>query len=112
MHVQRVHCRECGVGVEGDFLLPKLARLSSDDREFVEWFVLSGGSITQMEEKLAVSYPTVRKRLDEVIERLKRTPAGPRSRQAEILEQIDAGKISAKEGIALLRQGGKRRDKA
>ena len=51
-------------------MLPPLARLSSDDQEFVMSFVLSSGSLKEMSLRYRVSYPTVRNRLDDLIERL------------------------------------------
>ncbi len=47
-----------------------LLRLSPEDQSFVEAFVAESGSLKAMASRLGVSYPTVRNRLDDVIEKL------------------------------------------
>jgi hypothetical protein len=44
--------------------------LSSDELRFVERFVLCSGSLKALAKEYQVSYPTLRQRLDAVIERL------------------------------------------
>lgn len=63
-------CPACGTAVHGDFLLPALARLNSEDQQFALAFVLRSGSLKEMARLYGVSYPTVRNRLDELIARL------------------------------------------
>jgi hypothetical protein len=50
-----------------------LARLSTDDEDFVLEFIKASGSLKEMARLLGLSYPTVRNRLDEIIERIKFT---------------------------------------
>lgn len=56
--------------------LPPLASLVQEDQDFVLQFVKVSGSLKDMAQLLGVSYPTVRNRLDEIIERLKRQEGG------------------------------------
>jgi hypothetical protein len=51
--------------------LPVLAQLSKEDQEFALQFILFSGSLKDMANKMGVSYPTVRNRLDDLIEKLK-----------------------------------------
>ena len=69
--VKRLRCERCETEVEGSYSLPPLASLSQEDQEFVVEFVRASGSLKEMAGLLKVSYPTVRNRLDEVIEKLK-----------------------------------------
>ncbi len=111
LSVQRLHCANCRMGMEGDFVLPRLAQLSREHQAFIEVFVHCGGSITEVEKALGISYPTVRKRLDEVVAALEGLPeASPRRRQQEVLDQIESGKLSAREGAALLRKFKERKE--
>jgi hypothetical protein len=71
--VKRLRCERCETEVEGSYNLPALASLSSEDQEFVVEFVKASGSLKDMASLLKVSYPTVRNRLDQVIENLKQT---------------------------------------
>ena len=73
--VKRLYCEGCGTEVEGEFSLPALTSLSADDQEFLLNFVRASGSLKEMASILSVSYPTVRNRLDAIIEQLnKRQP--------------------------------------
>ena len=47
-------------------------RLSADDQRFVIDFVKCSGSLKEMAQRLGLSYPTVRNRLDDVIAQLER----------------------------------------
>lgn len=46
-------------------------RLSDEDRVFIKQFVLASGSLKQLAAIYDISYPTVRLRLDRLIERIK-----------------------------------------
>jgi hypothetical protein len=70
LQVKRLVCEGCGTEVEGVYPLPPLAALSVEDQGFVCDFVKASGSLKEMAALLKVSYPTVRNRLDEVIDRL------------------------------------------
>ena len=63
-------CPECGTAVQGDYLLPALSRLGSEDQQFALTFILRSGSLKEMARLYGVSYPTVRNRLDDLIARL------------------------------------------
>ena len=69
--MKRLSCQKCGTEVEGLYELPALASVSRADQEFILQFVKASGSLKEMASLLRVSYPTVRNRLDEIIERLK-----------------------------------------
>ena len=51
--------------------MPLLSQLSTEDRQFILQFIKASGSLKEMAKLLRLSYPTVRNRLDEVIERIK-----------------------------------------
>ena len=53
-----------------------LGRLSRDDLDLITEFVLRSGSLKDLAESYGVSYPTIRNRLDAVIERLRAAVAG------------------------------------
>ena len=58
--------------MHGDYLLPGLSRLGSEDQQFALAFILCSGSLKEMARLYGVSYPTVRNRLDDLIARLNR----------------------------------------
>ena len=69
--VRRMACRECETEIEGRLDLPPLAQLPDEDQQFILDFVKASGSLKEMARILRLSYPTVRNRLDDVIERCK-----------------------------------------
>ncbi len=70
LQVRRLGCPSCGTEVMGDYPLPALMRLSVEEQEFVLAFVRSSGSLKEMASLLKLSYPTVRNKLDDIIEKL------------------------------------------
>lgn len=102
MRITRLTCDECGLAHAGDFFTPRLYRLGPEEQRFVELFVLASGSLKQMAALLGVSYPTVRGRLDKLIEHLEGEKRADERRKQKILDDIDAGRISAKYGMRMI----------
>ncbi|HTG36141.1 MAG TPA: DUF2089 family protein [Thermoanaerobaculia bacterium] len=71
MQVTRMTCPSCEVSVEADFPAPRLARLPVEHQRFIEMFVLASGNLKAIAEQAGVSYPTVRSRLDKIIDSLR-----------------------------------------
>ena len=71
MAIARMACGGCGVAVEGVFAMTRLGSLAVEHQRFIEMFVLAGGNLKQIAEQAGVSYPTVRSRLDRVIDALR-----------------------------------------
>ncbi len=103
MVVRNLSCTACGLKIEGDLRLPNLVRLSPDQREFIELFVVSGGSLKDIGQILGISYPTVRARLDSVISSLKILRGEQEAHRHSVLDRLEKGEINAKEASALLR---------
>jgi len=73
LSVSTLRCESCQTKVEGAFDLPMLAALSPDVQNFIVEFVKNSGSLKKMAKEMSLSYPTVRNRLDEIIELLNET---------------------------------------
>jgi hypothetical protein len=71
LKVRRLFCQACETEIEGVFDLPQLAGLSIEDQNFILLFIKASGSLKEMAKLLKLSYPTVRNRLDEIIEHIK-----------------------------------------
>ncbi len=70
MKVGRLLCEQCGTEVCGSFSLPLLARLSEKEQQFIVDFIKASGSLKDMAKNMGVSYPTVRNKLDDLIDKL------------------------------------------
>jgi hypothetical protein len=97
--VERVRLTERDIAIEGSFELPQLARLSMEDQIFVTAFVRSHGSIKEMERVFGVSYPTIKSRLTRIANCLEFVESNPAPSQAEILDRLKRGEITAQEAI-------------
>ena len=71
MEVTRMACRDCKCSIGGEFAATRLARLPSEHQRFIEIFLLAGGNLKEIAAQAGVSYPTVRSRLDKVIDALR-----------------------------------------
>ena len=102
MSVERMHCVDCGVSLEGQFDIPPLATLSQDDQIFVTAFVRYHGSIKKMEELFEISYPTVKNRLNAIGSQLDKSYQAP-SANAVVLEMLSRGELSVEEALERMR---------
>ena len=108
LSVTRLHCETCDTTIEGCFANGAFAGLLPEQLDFIETFVRCEGKITRMEEEMALSYPTIRNRLQEVIRALGYEPGKEETsdisdeKRRSILEQLDSGSISAEEAMGLL----------
>jgi len=107
--VTRLHCDACDTSLEGRFANSVLPGLNEEQLDFVETFVRCEGKITRMEDELGLSYPTIRNRLHEVIRAMGYEPGKDEDepeisdeKRRSILEELDAGKISADDAMRLL----------
>lgn len=83
LRVRRFECPACRTSVEGDFELSLVARLTPEEQAWVVTFVKHSGSLKDLARTYGVSYPTVRNRLDNLIERLQTLEAEQRSQTEE-----------------------------
>lgn len=106
MEIVKLHCKSCGTSLEGHFSPCKFCQLTREQQEFVEVFLAARGNIKEVERLMGISYPTVRSRLDQVIEILgyRVEYEEVESQRKEILKALSDGEITAEEAIRLLRK--------
>jgi hypothetical protein len=97
--VERVRLADREIAIEGNFELPQLAQLNLEDQIFVTAFVRSHGSIKEMEKVFGVSYPTIKARLTRIADSLEFVESNPAPSQAEILDRLKRGEITAQDAI-------------
>lgn len=93
------------ISIEGEFELPPLAKLSSDDQVFIAVFVKSHGSIKEMEKYFGISYPTVKSRLNRIGSKLDFVEVETTVVRDSVLEKLERGEISVADAIELLKKG-------
>lgn len=107
--ITQLSCGECGTSINGSFGHGLFSNLNDEEIRFVELFVVCRGNIKEVEKRLGVSYPTVRGKLDGVVNKLERTlhkgdPEARRQRRRDILESIKRGDITAEDAAMLIEE--------
>ena len=117
--VTRLHCRQCGTTLEGEFSVGRSGRLTKEQLILLESFLRSRGNLRDMERELGISYPTVRGRVEALVRAL---GFGPRdgsdeadddavatanadiaAARQQILERLSKGDIGAEEAATAIR---------
>lgn len=105
--ITRLTCQKCQSELGGHFRGCDFCHLNADETHFVLTFLKCRGSIKDVEKELGISYPTVRSRLDAVLERLglKSTASSEeiKEERRRILEQLERGEINAQQATDLLK---------
>ncbi|MEQ8175684.1 MAG: DUF2089 domain-containing protein [Syntrophomonadaceae bacterium] len=107
--VSRLSCPQCKTSLDGEFSTCRFCQLPSEQVEFVEVFIKCRGNIKEVEKELGISYPTVRNRLEGVIQALGFKAERPEQKQQEemreqILDALERGDIDPREAIDQLKK--------
>ncbi len=109
MHVTKLACTHCQTTIEGKFHLSKFNYLEKETLYFIEIFIKNRGNIKAIEKELNISYPTVKKLLDEALTSLgyavdeeEEAPPTDTARQAT-LDALSRKEISVSEAIKILK---------
>jgi hypothetical protein len=119
LEISRLHCATCGTTIEGEFGVGRFGRLTREQMALLESFLRSRGNLKEMERALGISYPTVRARVEALVQALgladgetvdlvvDEEPAGMSEDLAaarrEILERLAKGEIDAAGAAEALR---------
>ncbi|MGX9754682.1 DUF2089 family protein [Clostridioides difficile] len=107
LKVVKLQCENCDTVIENDFCLSAFDYLSVDDLFFAETFLKCRGNIKEVEKELKISYPTVRSRLDDIIQKLDGKPnmkLSSDSRKKEILDALEKGEITPAEALEQMKE--------
>jgi hypothetical protein len=97
--VLRAGCPQCGLSVEGNIPLPRLARLPDDLLNFLELFILSGGSLKATGKAMGMSYPAMKARLEKCRSALSKLRDESENARLEILRAVERGELSVEKAI-------------
>ncbi len=101
--IKNIECTSCGTKFEGAFQVPSLLKLSQEDLLFIQEFVKASGSLKEVAARFDISYPTVRNRLNAVIDALDNLEAVATSKRNKILADLEERKINANQAALLLK---------
>lgn len=71
LKVSQLRCENCATEISGNYELPLFLKLSREEQDFIMEFFLSSGSIKEMAKQAGNSYPTMRNKMDDMIEKIK-----------------------------------------
>ena len=95
LSVSVLTCDKCDTSIHGKFNLSKFDYLSVSQQEFALVFIKNGGNIKLIEKELNISYPTVKKYLDELIDAL----------GFEKINEVEVRKLSKEDIYKALKNG-------
>lgn len=114
LSVTHLRCNECDTELNGVFMANEFARLPQDKLDFLRTFLSCRGNLKEVEAVLNISYPTVRGRLDQLIDALGMDEGGhggdaedaaalDEAEREEILAALERGELSVEEAESRLR---------
>ena len=104
--ILKIGCDTCGTNIECKFQLCKFCKLTAEQKLFIDVFIKCRGNIKEVEKELGVSYPTVKNKLEDVVDALGHKEEADNSfsnKKKDILDKLNNGEITAEEAIALLK---------
>jgi len=105
LYISELSCRECKIKIRGEFEVPMFARLTDEEREFLMIFLRSRGSLRDVQRELALSYPTVRSRLDALLAKMGIVTARASHEEiSDVLDKLEAGELSAEDAVKLIKK--------
>lgn len=70
LSVSQLTCGNCQTSVSGNYALPLLLQMPEEEQNFILQFFLTSGSLKEMAVQMGKSYPTVRNKLDDIIDKI------------------------------------------
>ena len=67
LHITTLQCPDCGMEIKNDFELSAFDRLSNEQYAFLVAFLQQRGNLKNVQSELGISYPTAKKKLDDLL---------------------------------------------
>lgn len=106
--VTELTCNMCNTKISGNFTLSKFDYLTPSQQEFALIFLKNAGNIKMVEKELNISYPTVKKNIDDLISALGfekiNVSAIEKPTKEEVLKALKNGEIGFDEAERILEE--------
>ena len=86
LHIAALQCPDCGVELRNTFAVSAFDRLNREQMDFLLSFLKHRGSLKSLQEELDISYPTAKKRLEELVSALELGQEEPEDLEEEDLD--------------------------
>jgi hypothetical protein len=105
LHISELTCEESGVVIRGKFRIPEQAALDEEKQNFLKVFLKARGVISTVEKEMGISYPTVRARLDSLLQDMGLAPTQEDAdrrkkideKKKQVLKDLEDGKLTAEQ---------------
>lgn len=112
LEIAELHCLACDTTVRGAYPLDRFAALPTEDEQFLLTFLAARGNLKEVQDRLDLSYPTVRNRLDKVLAALGLIGDDRPAEKAvhkpdvmELLDKLEAGELSVDAVLKTIKGG-------
>lgn len=102
--MQEYRCTGCAISLRGDFQQPRLARLPAAQLRLAEAFILAGGNLKGLAQHEGISYPTLRKRVDDLIAVLAELVRQDDRRTGALLDAVERGTQTPEHAARLIKE--------
>lgn len=102
--VTQLTCQGCKTQISGQYTLNEFCYLEKELLNFAIVFIKNRGNIKEVERELGISYPTVRRMLDQTIQGLGFTTTQEAIDKQDILSQLERGEITVEEAAEYLKR--------
>jgi hypothetical protein len=97
LDIINLQCPECHTEVKGKYPMNIFSGLTSEDEQFLLCFLASRGSLKELQERMSISYPTARIRLNKLLVNLglseeKELEKEENQNVFDLLDDLDKGK--------------------
>jgi hypothetical protein len=86
LNITSLQCPDCGVELRNTFKLSTFGRLDEEQMNFLLSFLRHRGNLKNLQEEIGLSYPTARKRLEELLVTLEITQEENNNAKQEVLD--------------------------
>lgn len=97
----RLSCDNCELELNGDFPLSKFDYLSADELDFVESFLKAQGSFKTLQNEKGMSYPAVKKKFNDILDKLNLTPLKSEERNEPAMITADNQPIKETDSLVV-----------
>lgn len=112
LKITELACENCKTVVRGEFPLNRFLLLSPQEENFLLVFLISRGNLKEVQERLDISYPTAKSRLEEVIKSLglieedkeEKKEKGKIEKIEEIIKKIESGELTGEDALKLIEE--------
>lgn len=98
--IKQYACPKCHTSINGEFTTSVFSRLNSEQIDFIKIFLMAQGNIKEVENRLKISYPTVKNKINEINKVFHESDSKTKKDSViSILDEIENGFINVADAI-------------